>query len=103
MLVIGARIAANFLAQGWTKAVLESLLPMSGSVLLAALFHGRALLTARRVAAVPVLAVALGTIFEVERHWGWWASGPLVALTFLLIYQAMRSGILGPRGTPSST
>ena len=100
LLVIGARITASFLSPGWTKAVLESLLPMTGSLLLGGLLHGRGLMTARRLAAVPVLAIVLGTIFEVERRWGWWAAGPLVVLTFLLIYQTMRSGILAPAAKP---
>lgn len=97
MLVIGARITATFLDPGWTKAVFESLFPMTGSLLVAVFLHGRAFLTPRRVALVPILAATLGTVFEVERHWGWWAAAPLIALTFLLIYRALRSGILAPR------
>jgi uncharacterized membrane protein YozB (DUF420 family) len=102
-LIIGARITAIFLDPGWTKAVLESLGFMTFSLAVGVLLSGGAV-TARRVAPVPVAAIVLGTIFEVERHWGWMVAGPLVVLTFLLLYKAFRSGILAPGpAAPSST
>ena len=104
VLVIGARITATFLDPGWAKAVLESLFPMTASLFVPVVLHGRAYLTPRRLALVALLAIVLGTIFEVGRHWGWWAAGPLLALTFVLTYQAARSGILAlSRDAPSST
>ena len=103
MLVIGARITATFLDPGWTKAVLESLGFMTFSLAVGVLLSGGAV-TARRIALVPVAAIVLGTIFEVERHWGWWVAGPLVVLTFLLLFLAVRSGLLAPRpDAPAST
>lgn len=101
--VIGARITATFFDPGWTKAVLESLGFMTLSLVAGVLLSGGAI-TARRIAPVPVAALVLGTIFEVERHWGWWVAGPLVVLTFLLLFQAVRSGLLAPRpDAPAST
>jgi hypothetical protein len=104
LLVIGARIRATFLDPGWAKAVLESLFPMTASLFVPVFLHGRAYLTARRVALIPVLAMVLGTVFEVGRRWGWWIAAPLVVLTFVLVYRAARSGVLAPsRDAPSST
>jgi hypothetical protein len=103
VLIIGGRIAATFLDPGWTKAVLESLGFMTFSLVVGVLLSGGAI-TRRRIASVPFAAIVLGTIFEVERHWGWIVAGPLVVLTFLLIFQAVRSGLLGPRrDVPTST
>jgi len=103
VVVIGARITANLLDPGWTQEVLKTLLPMSGALICGLLVNGGAI-TARRVAALPVLAIVFGTIFEVERRWGWIAAGPLVVVTFVLVYQSLRSGILAPRrDAPSST
>jgi hypothetical protein len=98
VLIIGARITATFLDPGRAKSVLESLGFMTFSLVVGLVLSGGAI-TARRIAPapVPVGAIVLGTIFEAQRLWGWIAAGPLVALTFFLIFQAMRSGILGPR------
>jgi uncharacterized membrane protein YczE len=99
MLIIGARISATFIGPGWLTAVFEALLSMAVSSVIGVVLLGvgMSVLTASRLVAIPVLAVVLGTIFEVQRRWGCFAAGPLVVVTFFLVYQALRSGILAPR------
>ena len=100
VLVIGARIASSFLGPGWTKEVLEILLPFT---ITSVVINGGTV-TLRRMAAIAVAAVVAATIVEVARRWGWTAAAPLAALAMVVLFRALRSGILAPRrDAPSST